>query len=96
MFGSILQIVGLVLEITGIFLMANMYVRRLPKRALLLVILSALGRGETARDAVTIAEIWPENKLISLQGLALVGGGFVIQMIGLVVATIASYEPLAD
>ncbi len=76
--------------------MANMYVRRLPKRALLLVILSALGRGETARDAVTIAEIWPENKLISLQGLALVGGGFVIQMIGLVVATIASYEPLAD
>jgi hypothetical protein len=69
--------------------MANMYVRRLPKRALLLVILDALRRGKTAKDAVTIAEIWPENKLISLQGLALIGGGFVIQTVGVVIATLA-------
>ena len=77
------QLAGAVCEVAGVLLMANLYIGGVRLKQIVLVLLSALVRGDRARDAVAISDlISREDKLTSLQGLALIGLGFVLQAAG--------------
>ncbi|MCP5426168.1 MAG: hypothetical protein H6970_14035 [Gammaproteobacteria bacterium] len=82
MIAAVLQLLGLSMEIVGVLLMANLYTGIVPWRQLLSILLSALVRGATAVGAVEVADLRAENKMAALQGLALVGGGFFLQALG--------------
>jgi hypothetical protein len=77
---SLFQLLGSLFEITGAFLMANIYLR-VYKYQKILAIISALWRGEKAEESTTIAGIVPERRLSSLQGLSFIGLGFLLQAI---------------
>lgn len=86
---DLLQIIGGILQMAGTLLMANVYLN-MPLQYVPLHILSALFRGERAKS-VTNNFLWtletPRRALISVQGLGLIGVGFLLQTIGTVVAT---------
>jgi hypothetical protein len=73
------QLVGLIFEIVGVFFMARGLITTQTHNTPSLL-LSALVRGKLARGSEWIPSI--EKKAISLQGLALIGIGFLIQAIG--------------
>ncbi len=81
-----LQLLGLMMEIVGVLLMANSYTGIVPLRQLLFILFSALFRGATAAGAVEVAHLRLENKIAALQGLALMGFGFGLQTIGILLA----------
>jgi hypothetical protein len=83
-----LQLFGLMTEIAGVLLMANVYTGIVPLRQLLFILVSALFRGAEATGAVEVAHLRLENKIAALQGLALVGFGFVLQTLGVVLAAL--------
>lgn len=87
-----LVLLGLVAQSIGVVLMANGYtavgqVSESPGRhpragsSLLALLASALVRGRLAKGTVAIDHLTPENRLVSLQGLALVGLGFGLQLL---------------
>jgi hypothetical protein len=77
-----LQLLGLSSEIAGVLLMANGYTGAVTRGGVLRLLVSALVRGATAQGAASIAHLSPEDRLGSLQGLGLVGVGFVLQTLG--------------
>ena len=90
MISNILALIGGVFEVTGVLLMANQYINvrwyQIP-----IVLISALGRGENAFKAVKISEISDENRRLSLQGLASIGLGFIIQFASSLVPVVQTY-----
>jgi hypothetical protein len=85
---AIFQLIGGVLAVIGAVQMANGYVGVVPKRALLDLLFSALVKGDVAKGSV---EVPPpkENRLDSLQGLSLIGLGFLAQTIGTIFSLLA-------
>jgi hypothetical protein len=78
---AILQLIGALSEIYGAILMANQYIAT-PKRdylALVTLLLDALSRGKISREATSGIFPVSDNKLTSLQGLAYIGLGFLLQ-----------------
>ena len=90
MIAAVLQLAGAACEIGGVLLMANLYIGGARRGQVVAVLLSALVRGERARDGVEISDFLSrESKLASLQGLALIGVGFVLQAAGVLVSALA-------
>jgi hypothetical protein len=87
---AVLQLLGLVMEIAGVLLMANVYTGIVPVRQLLFIMFSALVRGVEAAGAAEVAHLRVESRLAVLQGLALVGFGFFLQAIGVLWAMLGS------
>ncbi|MEE4379015.1 MAG: hypothetical protein V2J55_16105 [Candidatus Competibacteraceae bacterium] len=85
-----LQLFGLIMEIAGVLLMANIYTGMVPLRQLLFILVSALFRGAEATGAVEVAHLRLENKIAAFQGLALVGFGFVLQAVGVMLAQLSA------
>lgn len=77
-----LQLLGLGCEIAGVLLMANGHTGAVTRGGVARLLASALVRGATARGAAGIGHLSPENRLSSLQGLALIGLGFLLQTLG--------------
>jgi len=80
-----LNIVGGILELIGIMLMANIYLKtydsKLPRPVYtVLVLFSALWGGKKAQGAIGAAEILSDNLMISLRGLSFIGLGFLLQL----------------
>jgi len=74
-----LELAALGLQVAGVLLMANGYTRVVATRDLPFLLLSALFRGKIARGAAQIGDLVAEDRLRALQGLALVGLGFMLQ-----------------
>ena len=72
------EVLGVMFEVTGVLLMANIYTRVLPHQVPL-VLLSALWRGRAARDAANIVSLVQEKVMASLQGLAFMCIGFMLK-----------------
>jgi len=84
---NLLVLLGLILEIAGVFFMANGYTRGV--RGVLgkaRVLASALWRGGLAREATRMLELTTEDARSVLQGIAYIGLGFVFQAAGCVVS----------
>jgi hypothetical protein len=79
---AVFQLLGLCLEVAGVLRMANGYTSSATPGGALRIVVSALVRGATARGAASIAHLSPEDRLKSLQGLAVVGLGFLVQACG--------------
>lgn len=79
--GTILQVAGLVLEVIGVVAMSFGYLEVATRRAMPGVFLSALWRGDLARGAAR-SDLNADNRLRTLQGLALIGVGFTLQTAG--------------
>lgn len=77
-----LQLLGLSCEIAGVLLMANGYTGAVTREGVVRLLASALVRGATARGAAAMGHLSTEDRLGSLQGLALIGLGFVLQTLG--------------
>jgi hypothetical protein len=78
------EVAGVALEVTGVLLMANTYTRVLP-RQVPYVLVSALWRGRTAREAASIVHLVQEKVTASLQGLACMCLGFMLKALPSVV-----------
>ena len=81
------QLLGLILEILGVLGMANAYLAVAQgSRSKLSLLLDALFRGPRARGANRLQEAGfnAEDRLRVLQGLGLIGLGFLFQAIGLI------------
>lgn len=77
----LLQCTGGLLEITGVFLMANLYLN-LPFLDTIPLLISALGRGKLSKDVADGFDLVEETKnraLKATQGLAFIATGFLIQ-----------------
>lgn len=74
-------LIGLVFELVGILAMARRYIRIVPLVEVPRLLLAALMRRPAARAAARLHPLWLENTLDSLQGLALIGVGFVCQTV---------------
>jgi hypothetical protein len=70
---------GSILEIVGVLLMANSYLGAAHRRHWPSVLTSALVRGKRAKGAVRLSGLNEEDQLLALQGLALIGLGFACQ-----------------
>lgn len=79
---DLLQVVGLLLQLAGVLLMANGYTNFVHPGDLVALLSSALWRGKSARGAAALQKLSQEKKLASLQGLAFVGLGFLVQALG--------------
>ena len=80
-----LQLVGLVLEITGATLIGSSYVSRVRLRRVPAILLAALIRSANARAYVTVAPRDGDgaaDAMNGLQGVALLWLGFVLQLGG--------------
>ena len=84
-----LQLLGLGCEIAGVLLMANGYTGAVTRGGVVRLLASALVRKATAQGAASIAHLSPEDRLGSLQGLALVGLGFFLQTLGTLLQLLA-------
>lgn len=102
MIAAAFQLLGLTLEIIGVLLMANLYVGLVSLLGAIPLLASALVKGKAARGAVYLLQdespatsssagqpVNQDNKLTSLQGLAFIGLGFLIQAIGVLLAAIS-------
>lgn len=90
------QLAGLLLEIVGVVLMANAYLT--PARGLrgrLRLLVSALLDSSTADGAEVVYEAGfrQESYRGVLRGLALIGLGFLVQAIALIVSLLAAPAP---
>lgn len=77
----LLQVFGALLGVAGTYMMANVYTSVHWKQRVR-ILLSALFRGPSARDAVEIRKHTvetPARTMILLQGLALIGVGFLFK-----------------
>ncbi|MFV2073459.1 MAG: hypothetical protein ACC742_12510 [Thermoanaerobaculales bacterium] len=83
---STLQLAGSVAEIIGIVLMANGLLSGIAWGGVLRTLIDAIRRGPSARGAVRMSELGEENGLHTLQGLAFVLVGFVLQAVGTVLS----------
>jgi hypothetical protein len=72
---------GLACEVVGALLMANGYTGVGGGAGIPRLLLSALVRGPLARGTAAVDHLAPENRLSSLQGLALIGLGFALQFL---------------
>ncbi len=91
MIGDLLVLLGLILEIVGVFFMANGYTRGV--RGVLgkaRVLVSALWRGGIAREATRMLQLTAEDARSVLQGIAYIGLGFVLQAAGCVVSLLTN------
>lgn len=86
----ILQGTGLCAENIGVLLMANGYTRGVDDAGTLGLLVRALWRSKVVREASRMRRLTRENEVVVLQGLALIGLGFVLQMVGLVVALLGA------
>jgi hypothetical protein len=82
----VLQLAGLVLEITGVFFMANQFIKIVKKRDVLRLMASAFMEGKAASGAVKVHELNEENKLQALRGLSFILFGFGLQFLGVFVS----------
>jgi hypothetical protein len=78
----VLQLAGLAAQLAGVLLMANGYTSLVTIRHVPRLLASALRRGNAARGAAELHHLTVEDKLRSLQGLALIGLGFLLQTAG--------------
>jgi len=85
-----LQIIGSILEIIGIVLMSNLYWKNVYGKQIPYMLISALWRGESAKDGICLSDFSPEKRLFSLQGLALIGVGFLVQLIANLIALLGT------
>ncbi len=82
----LLQIIGSTLEVIGAYLIANLYFETVVGRQIPIMLIHAIWRGPKAKDAIALTGISKENKLISLQGIAFIGVGFLFQLLASVVS----------
>ncbi len=82
--GDSLQLAGLGLDLIGAFLLANGLLSGRPV-VLPRILFSALYRGRVARGKVRVA-LSQEDHLKSLQGVAFIAAGFLVQAVGLLLA----------
>jgi hypothetical protein len=86
---SFLVLLGLGFDIWGVLLLANAYLGTARPRQRLRLLINALARGAAARGAArAIDQLATEDKLRSLQGLAFIGLGFVLQACGVLIAAL--------
>ena len=78
----LLQLVGLAAQLAGVLLMANGYTGLVRAGNVPRLLASALRRGAAARGAAELHSLTVEDKLRSLQGLASIGLGFLLQTAG--------------
>ena len=83
------QLLGLLMDLRGVLLMANGYTRVVPGSQTVHLLASALRKGDLAREAVRHRELTAEDRLAVLRGLAWIGLGFLVQLLGLVLAMVA-------
>jgi len=81
------NLAGGICEITGVFLMANAYLK-VPMYQVPIVLISAIWRGGNAKKMAAIKQLSSESVLASLQGISLVGLGFILQVIPEILALI--------
>ena len=79
-----LQLGGSVVEIAGVLLMANGVLAGVAWGGVLKALFDGLRRGPGARGAVRMSELSEENRVVTLQGLAFILIGFVLQGLGTV------------
>lgn len=81
---QLLSLIGLTFEIVGVVFMArkvtNVLLWQIPR-----VLISALWRGNIAKDVAGLAAFTPDDDVYFLQGLSFVALGFVIQTASLFV-----------
>jgi hypothetical protein len=82
---TIINLLASSLEILGAFLMANAYLNVAPLQ-LPTMMVNALWRGEKAKDAVAIADIVEEKRIVTLQGLSFIAAGFILKSIPVCIA----------
>lgn len=82
----VLQLLGGLFEVAGVYLMASRLLSTTTVASKVSALLSALLRGRTASNAVTTSELNPEDKLRTLQGLAFIAVGFILQAVGNLIA----------
>lgn len=86
---ALIQLVGLVFEIVGVFMMANAFRVAYSLIDSLKLLLSGLVRGKFARAIYRDEGIaQKEDKLATVQGLVLIGIGFIIQAVAVLVVII--------
>lgn len=93
-FFVIAQISGGILEIIGVFLMANLYLN-MPFNESISVLINAFWRGKSANDATSGFEFTvetPRRVLVSLQGLSFIATGFLIQTVATVTSSILQIQ----
>lgn len=86
MMALLLQIIGSTLEVIGAYLIANLYFETVTRRQIPIMLIHALWRGSKAKDGIALTGISEENKLISLQGIAFIGIGFLCQLLASIMA----------
>lgn len=79
MIGGGIALFGLLLEIVGVLLMANSYLGAAARKHWPLLLISALFRGKRARGAIRLSGLNEDDRLLAIQGLALIGLGFLCQ-----------------
>jgi hypothetical protein len=77
---GILNIFATSLELVGVLLLANHYlkirIRKIPA-----MLLSALIGGRMSRAAANLARLADDDPIVSLRGLAFIASGFLVQLI---------------
>ena len=77
-----LQLAGSVVEIAGVLLMANGVLAGVAWGGVFKALLDGLRRGPGARGAVRMSELTDEDRVVTLQGLAFILVGFMLQGLG--------------
>jgi|SRR5918992_1758317 hypothetical protein len=88
---EILHLTGLVFDIIGAVLMANMLLSTTHWRIWPRVFLSALVRGKIATGCASF-DFRTENVIASLQGLALIIVGFIFSATGITIKMVSEYN----
>lgn len=86
-FCNFAQLLGLTLEIMGVIFMANAYMI-VKDQSVIRMLFDALFRGPSAKMLASNVFDRSEDVLLSLQGLAFIGLGFLIQALAVIIIII--------